>query len=31
MALGLAVFGLPLGVVFEASFGNMAFIGMGFH
>ncbi len=29
MALELAVFGLPLGVVFEASFGNMAFIGIG--
>ena len=29
MSLGLAVFGLPLGVVFGSSLGNMAFIGVG--
>ncbi len=29
MSLGLAVFGLPLGIVFGTTFGNMAFIGTG--
>lgn len=29
LALGIAVFGIPLGVAFGASFGNMAFIGIG--
>jgi hypothetical protein len=29
LAIGMAVFGLPLGVVFGASLGNMAFIGIG--
>lgn len=29
MALGIAAFGVPLGVVFGASLGNMAFMGIG--
>jgi hypothetical protein len=29
LALGMAAFGIPLGVVFGASMGNMAFIGIG--
>ncbi|MFO8022521.1 MAG: hypothetical protein R6U65_08640 [Perlabentimonas sp.] len=29
LAVGIAAFGLPLGVVFGASFGNMAFLGIG--
>lgn len=29
MAIGMAVFGIPLGVVFGMSLGNMAFIGIG--
>ncbi len=29
LVLGMATFGIPLGVVFGASFGNMAFIGIG--
>ncbi|MEJ8756151.1 hypothetical protein WG947_04025 [Pontibacter sp. H259] len=29
MALGMATFGLPLGVAFGASLGNMAFLGIG--
>jgi hypothetical protein len=29
MAIGMAVFGIPLGVVFGMSPGNMAFIGIG--
>jgi len=29
LAVGMAVFGIPLGVAFSASLGNMAFIGIG--
>jgi hypothetical protein len=29
LALGMAVFGIPLGVAFGASLGNMAFLGIG--
>jgi len=29
LALGMSAFGIPLGVAFGASFGNMAFIGIG--
>jgi hypothetical protein len=29
MAIGMAAFGIPLGVVFGLSFGNMAFMGAG--
>ncbi len=29
LAIGMAVFGVPMGVVFGALFGNMAFMGMG--
>lgn len=29
LALGMAVFGMPLGVAFGASLGNMAFLGIG--
>ncbi len=29
LALGMATFGIPLGVVFGTSFGNMAFLGIG--
>lgn len=29
MAVGMAVFGIPLGVAFGASLGNMAFLGLG--
>lgn len=30
LALGMSVFGIPLGVAFGASLGNMGFIGIGF-
>ncbi|WMI69306.1 hypothetical protein [Mangrovimonas sp. YM274] len=29
LAIGISVFGIPLGVVFGTSFGNMAFLGIG--
>lgn len=29
MALGMAIFGIPMGVAFGASLGNMAFLGIG--